>query len=97
MNFGLILKNLRKKKGISIKKLAPELDITYTYLSKLENDKVYPSEEVIKRIGEYFDYDTDELLISANKIPKDIIEILQSNPKEAIRFLRENFRNLRDE
>lgn len=97
MNFGVLLKRLRKRKGISIKKLAPELNINYTYLSKLENDRLYPSEEVIKRVGEYFDYDTDELLISANKIPKDIIEILQNNPKEAIRFLRKKFSNLKDE
>ena len=50
MQIGKILRNLRLKKGISIKKLAPELGLDYTYISKLENARVMPSPDVIERV-----------------------------------------------
>ena len=91
MSFGKILRTLRTQKGISIKKLAPEIDLDYTYISKLENSKVNPSSKVVKKISRYFRYNSDELLITAGKIPKDVEEILKNHPKEAIEYLRSNF------
>ena len=91
ITFGKKLKSLRREKGIGIKTLAPELKINYTYLSKLENDKILPSTELIKRISKYFNYDYDELLISANKIPEDVLKILQDDPKRIVDFLRKEF------
>lgn len=91
MDFSVLLKSLRTKKGTSIKKLAEEVRVNYTYISKLENAKVKPSVKVIEKFSNYFNYSTDELMIAAGKIPKDIEEILKGNPKEAIRFLRSKF------
>ena len=91
MSFGEVLKDLRTKKGLSIKKLAPEVGLNYTYISKLENSKVNPSPKVVKKISRYFHYNSDELLVTAGKIPKDVEEILKNNPKEAIEYLRSKF------
>lgn len=91
MEFGELLKDLRKKKGVSIKRMAQDVDLNYTYISKLENARTYPSSKVIKKISNYFEYDSDELMLSAGKIPKDIEEILKNNPKEAVKFLRRRF------
>jgi len=91
MEFADLLKNLRKKKGVSIKKMAKEVGLDYTYISKLENSKVNPSSKVVKRISNYFGYNSDELLLSAGKIPKDIEEILRSNPQEAVKYFRSRF------
>ena len=91
MKFGEVLKNLRVKKGVSIKELAGEIGLDYTYISKLENFKVNPSAEVIRRFSHYFDYDADELMLSAKKIPDDISEILRTNPKAALNYLRSKF------
>ena len=91
MEFSILLKNLRTRQGISIKKLAAELDVNYTYISKLENSKVYPSPEVISKFSNYFNYSSDELMVAAGKIPKDIQQILKENPKEAIKYLRRRF------
>jgi transcriptional regulator with XRE-family HTH domain len=90
-SFGKILKDLRKKKGLSIKKLGSELDITYSYISKLENCKSIPSNEFIEKVADHFGYDPEELLIRAGKIPEDILSILSNNPIEAIEFLRNKF------
>ena len=91
MDFGSLLKILREKSGLSIKRLAPELDVNYTYLSKLENNKVSPSEELVERVSHYFSYNKEELLLAANKIPEDVLRILRENPTEAIAFLRKEF------
>ena len=91
MEFGDLLKNLRKKKGVSIKKMAKELGLNYTYISKLENSKVNPSSNVVERISDYFSYNSDELMLSAGKIPKDIEEILRNNPEESVKYLRKRF------
>ena len=89
--FGSVLKKLRKNKSLSIKKLSSKLDINYSYISKLENDKTLPSVDFIDRISKVFDYDKEELLIRAGKLPDDIIKILQNNPKEAVKILRAKF------
>jgi transcriptional regulator with XRE-family HTH domain len=85
------LKSLRKEKGIGIKPLADQLNVNYTYLSKIENDKANPSKATIRRIAEYFDVDVDELMILSDRVPDDIEQILRENPKEAFRYLRRKF------
>lgn len=89
--FGAILRELRAKTGLGIKRLAPELGVSYSYLSKLENDEVAPSEEFVVKVANYFSFDRDRLLISAGKVPPELLRILQTHPVEAVEFLRERF------
>jgi transcriptional regulator with XRE-family HTH domain len=97
MKFGRLLRDLRGKQGIGIKRLAPHLGISYTYLSKLENDQIKPSEELVGRIASYFSYDKDRLLLAADKVPPEILEILRNHPDEAIKFLRRRFGRRREQ
>ena len=90
-NFGRILKDLRKKRGLSIKRLSSQLDVNYSYISKLENNHSNPSKGFIFKIAQLFDYDKEELLLRAGKVPDDILSILTDNPKEAADFLRKKF------
>jgi transcriptional regulator with XRE-family HTH domain len=89
--FGSILRELRQRTGVGIKRLAPELGVSYSYLSKLENSEVGPSEELVGKVAKYFEYDRDRLLIAAGKIPPEILRILQDHPDEALDFLRTRF------
>jgi transcriptional regulator with XRE-family HTH domain len=91
MSFGEILRELRTKSGVGIKRLAPELGVDYTYLSKLESNQVRPSEQLIDRVALYFAYDRDLLLLSADRVPADIRQILRDNPQDAVNYLRERF------
>jgi transcriptional regulator with XRE-family HTH domain len=91
MEFGELLRVLRNRTGIGIKRLAPELGVSYTYLSKLENLEVRPSEELVERIAKYFNYDRNRLLLAAGKVPPEVLRILRENPDEAIEFLRKHF------
>jgi len=91
VQFGETLRRLRTKAGVGIKRLAPEIGVSYSYVSKLENNEVNPSEELIGRIAAYFHYDRDRLLLSAGKVPPEILRILQDNPEDAVDFLRRRF------
>ena len=91
MTLGEMLKGLRKKEGIGIKTLAPRLNVDHTYLSKVENNKSTPSEDVLNRIAVYFKQDPEELMALAGRIPDDVQRILRENPREAAAFLRQRF------
>lgn len=89
--FGKTFRKLREDKGYSIKKLADSLQVNYTYLSKIENNKSIPSDEFINKIAEIFSVDADELKVQAGKIPEDVKQIIKNNPKEVIKYLRGKF------
>lgn len=91
MTFGNLLRKLRYQQDIGIKKLAAAINVDYAYLSRIENDKIKPSERAIERISKYFNYSKDELMILGDKIPDDIKAILRENPEEAMSYLREKF------
>src|ERR1700722_16347217 len=91
MHFGQLLRKLRYDHGFGLKKLAPELGVTYGYLSKLENAEALPSEDFVYRVARYFDYDESELLLAAGRVPPDVIEILRNNPQDALAYLRTRF------
>jgi transcriptional regulator with XRE-family HTH domain len=91
MEFGQILRQLRKREGIGIKGLAPKLGVSYSYLSKLENDELGPYEVLVEKVASYFQDDKDQLLISAGKVPPEILEILRNHPQDAVEFLRRRF------
>ena len=97
MEFGEVLRGLRSRSGVGIKRLAPALGVTYTYLSKLEGNHVKPSEELVQKVATYFNYDRDLLLLSADKVPADIRQILRDNPEDAVNYLRERFGHRNDD
>ena len=91
LDFGRRLKEVRQARRIGIKRLAPDLGVTYTYLSKIENNKAVPSADLVNRMATYFEEGSDELLILADRIPEDVRRILRERPQEALDYLRERF------
>lgn len=57
INIGDRLRKLRRQNKISIKKLAADLEMSYSYLSGLENNKHSITIVNLMRILEYFDID----------------------------------------
>jgi len=90
-SFGSYFKELRGDKGLSIKKMGSLLDINYSYISKIENDHIIPSEDFISKIVDLFNCDKEEMMLRAGKIPEDILNIIKNNPKEAAEYLRKQF------
>ena len=88
MAFGSLLRDLRHKQKVGIKQVARDLGVNYTYLSKLENEKSKPSQDLVEKIARYFDCDKDLLCIAADRIPEDAMEAIRRRPEEALTFLR---------
>ena len=74
--FGERLRDLRKAKSLSQRALAEIVGINFTYLSKIENEKLdfaqFPSEDLIRKLANSLNGDVDELLLLARKIPEPI-------------------------
>jgi transcriptional regulator with XRE-family HTH domain len=84
MTFGARLRDLRKARNLSQRALAERVGINFTYLSKVESEKLdfaqYPSEELIRKLATALEADVDELLLLAKKIPPDIRERVIERP-----------------
>ena len=79
--FGQYLRDIRIKAKLSQRDLAKAIGVDFTYLSKIENDKMAPpSEDTIKKIAKVLEEDPDKLIIMADKIPSDYKEVFQSSP-----------------
>lgn len=76
MRFGKRVRELRQGKGYTLRALAARIGVGFTYLSKVENEKLdfadYPSDDLIVKLAKALDADADELLIMAKKIPPQI-------------------------
>lgn len=83
--FGVRLRELRKAKGLSQRALADRVEVNFTYLSKIENEKLdfaqYPSEDLIRKLAAVLDADVDELLLLARKIPDEIKQRVIEHPE----------------
>lgn len=73
MKFAEKLRTMRLAKNMSQRTLAAKVGVDFTYLSKIENEKLnfgdYPSEELIKKLAAALEADPNELLLLAQKIP----------------------------
>jgi HTH-type transcriptional regulator, competence development regulator len=84
MTFGERLRELRKAKNLSQRALGDKVGINFTYLSKVESEKLdfaqYPSEDLIRKLAKALGADVDELLLLAKKIPTDIRDRVIERP-----------------
>ena len=90
MQFGARVKQLREQRQWTQKELAERLDVSVSYISKVENERLhfgdYPSEKFIHKLADELKADEDELLLLANKVPEGIRRRIRERP-EAFRQL----------
>lgn len=74
MTFGKRVRQLRHAKEWSLRDLAGMVGVGFTYLSRVENERLnfgdYPSDALIHRLADALDADEEELLILAKRIPE---------------------------
>jgi transcriptional regulator with XRE-family HTH domain len=76
--------------------LAAKAEINFTYLSKIENERMAPpSADTIVKLAQALDADADALLVLAGKVPEDIAMIVTQSPAVPA-FLR-SIRDLRED
>jgi transcriptional regulator with XRE-family HTH domain len=87
--FAEILREKRRLAGISQRRLAELVGVDFSYISKLENDRMpAPAADTIVRIAQNVGCASEELLAAAQKLPDGVGSILSGNPA-AVRFLQE--------
>lgn len=84
MTFGERVRQLRKAKGWSLRVLAEKVIVGFTYLSRVENERLnfgdYPSDALIHRLADALEADEDELLILAKRVPERIRKRVLQRP-----------------
>ena len=90
MQFGQRVRAIRKSKDLTQRQLAHRLGVSFSYISKVENERLqfgdYPSEKFIHKLAAELDADEDELLLLADKVPASIRKRIREKP-EAFRAL----------
>lgn len=87
--FGQTLKEIRRRRGISQRDIAEKVNVDFSYISKIENDRLPPpAADTIVKICDALDVPPDELLAMTGKMPTPIKEIISENPA-ALQFLRQ--------
>ncbi len=94
-DFGKLIRQARKDRGYSQRELAKLLQLDFTYLSKLENNRAdyAPKEEVIRGLARHLELDEEELIFLAGRIPHQEEDLLKQHYKDMpvlFRRMREN-------
>jgi transcriptional regulator with XRE-family HTH domain len=77
MSFGKTLQRIRRDKGVTQREVASEIEMDYSYFSRLENDRFdsQPTRETIEKIAgalKCTNEERGELLAEAGRIHQDI-------------------------
>ena len=77
------IRRRRKELNQGLRATAKKIGISATFLSRVENnaEKASPSEEVIRKLANVLDDDFDELMQLAGRVPKDVSEVIKSDPR----------------
>ena len=72
---------MRKAKKLGLREAATKIDVSATYLSRIENDeeKSPPSEKVIRALADLVEDNFDELMALAGRVPEDVERLVTSD------------------
>ncbi|NMG58912.1 XRE family transcriptional regulator [Geitlerinema sp. P-1104] len=83
-SFGQVIRSARKELGLSQRGLAQQLELDFTYLSKLENDRAdyAAKEEVIRSIAQCLNLNAEELVFLAGRTPRCYERFLKQHAQD---------------
>jgi GTP cyclohydrolase I len=85
--FGNWLKTQRGQLNMSQADLATKLDVTASYLCRIESENRVPSTELLERLSHLLSVDLTHLRLRAGVIPADILSRIQADPEHFRRVL----------
>jgi len=87
--FGQLLKEIRRSKSVSQRELAEKVNVDFSYISKIENNRLPPpAAATIEKICEVLEVPAELLLSYSGKVSDDIKSLITSDP-EVVKFLKE--------
>ena len=82
--FGEKVRTLREQQGWTQKELADRLDVSISYISKVERGRLhfgdYPSEKFIHKLADALEADEDEFLLLTDRVPDAIRKRIKERP-----------------
>lgn len=95
ITFGQRIKTLRLERGLTQRQLAAHAGIDFTYLSKIENDRMEhtPSIKTLQDLATALAVDELELMQAARKVPASLEPFVQN--QDALRFFRRATQEIR--
>src|SRR5262249_61267020 len=88
-SFGPLVRREREAKQIGLREMAKMIDVSPTYLSKVERDEFPPpTEDKVRKIAEIIGHDADELLALAGRVASARTGIIRERPPQMADFLR---------
>jgi transcriptional regulator with XRE-family HTH domain len=78
LTFGEYMHRLRRHRKWTLNNLAEHSGLSYTHLSRLENDSVVPTAESVAKLAEALDGDLKAMLELANCLPRVILDRISS-------------------
>jgi len=73
---GEYIRHLRRRKGWNLQELARETGLSYSHLSRLENDKNLPNPKTVCTLVAALDGDMDQMLALAKCLPQEVLDLL---------------------
>ena len=89
-SFGSVLRERRLAKGYSLRRFAELLEVSPTYLSHVEQEKIDspPTARFAFKAAELLDENPDEMIALAGRVPDDLPKIIRSEPEAMPELLR---------
>lgn len=88
VNFSETIREKRKELGLSLRSAAKTAGIDPGYLSRIEEGKAPPSDKVIHKLSLLLQYNEDELLLLAGRLPDSLQELVEREPSRVTSALR---------
>jgi len=85
---GEIIREIRNKKGISLRRLAEIVNVSNVNILYIEKGKINTSLPILKGIAKALNYNIDKLLALADMIDDDVRKIINKRPVVITNFLR---------
>ena len=82
LTFGEYMRRLRRSRKWNLNTLAEATGISYTHLSRLENDSTLPSADSVAKLAESLDGDLKAMLDMADCLPRTILDRIRSREEE---------------
>ena len=83
LTFGEYMRRLRRERKWNLNTLAEQCELSYTHLSRLENDSVFPTAESVVRLAQALDGDLKAMLEMANCLPRVILDRISAQEQPA--------------
>lgn len=81
-----LLRELRHRKGHTLRFAATELGVAPSQLSRMERGERPVGAEAAQQLARYYSVSLEEIVVAHGQLPEDIVQILQSHPAEISRL-----------